>query len=94
MKCSLPSNSDPISSHFVSENLSIKCLKLQLFCESKTWFFVLREMPNLTLSENKLPRRNYDREREEVTGGCRKCKIKNCINFALKNYKDDQIEEY
>jgi len=51
-------------------------------------------MPNLTLSENKLPRRNYDREREEVTGGCRKCKIKNCINFALKNYKDDQIEEY
>jgi len=45
-------------------------------CESKTWFVVLREMHNLTLSENKLLRRNFDHNREEVAGGGRKMQNK------------------
>lgn len=50
-------------------------------CESKTWFVVLREMHNLTLSENKLLRTNFDHKSEEVTGGWRKMQNKDPHKF-------------
>jgi hypothetical protein len=52
-----------------------------LLCESKTLFVILREMHNLRLSENKLLKRNFDRKREEVTGGFRKMQNKELHKF-------------
>jgi hypothetical protein len=42
-------------------------------------------MHNLTLSENKLLRRNFDHKREEVTGGCRKMKNKEMHKLYIPN---------
>jgi hypothetical protein len=40
-------------------------------------------MQNLTLSENKLLRRNFDQKREEVIGGCRKMQHKELHKFYI-----------
>jgi hypothetical protein len=65
-----------LSSHLLSSNIKVKIHKtiilLVVLCGCETWSLTLREEHRLRVSENRVLRRIFGPNRNEVTGECRK----------------------
>jgi len=61
-----------LSSCFLSRNIKIKMYKVYfylLFCVCETWFLTLKEEQRWRVFENRVLRRIFGQEREELAGG-------------------------